>query len=141
MKLKQRQNIFHVIVNPSSIVQHVVQIKNGIIKYANVNVKIIVSAKKYYSWNPSTCIWESSKYLKVISDHSKFLCEEIISVMDIASTKMTGTKATNLSINSDDLKVRYKTDCYILDTVLLVIILPLITTIICYHYVKYSSKE
>ena len=141
MKLKQWQNIFHVVINPNSIVQHVVQIKNGIIKHANVNVKIIVSAKKYYSWNPSTCICESSKYLKIISDNSKFLCEEIISVMDIVSTKMTGTIATNLSINSDDLKVRYKTDCYILDTVLLVIILPLITTIIYYHCVKYSSKE
>ena len=106
-----------------------------------MNVKIIVSAKKDYSWNPSTCICESSKYVKIISDHSKCSCEEIISVMDIVSTKMTRTIATNLSINSDDLKVRYKTDCYVLAPVLLVTILPLITTIICYHYVKYSSKE
>ena len=28
------------------IVQHVIQIKNGIIKHVNVNVKVIVSAKK-----------------------------------------------------------------------------------------------
>ena len=28
--------------------------------------------------------------------------------MDIASTKMTNTIATNVSINSDDKKVRYK---------------------------------
>ena len=46
MKLKQRQNIFHVIVNANSIVQHVIQIKNGIIKHVNVNVKTIVSPKK-----------------------------------------------------------------------------------------------
>ena len=39
-------NIFHVIVNGNSIVQHATQIKNGIIKRVNVNVKIIVTEKK-----------------------------------------------------------------------------------------------
>ena len=38
--------MFHVIVNANSIVQHVIQIKKGIIKQANVSVKIIVSVKK-----------------------------------------------------------------------------------------------
>ena len=33
-------------INANSIVQHVMEIKNGKIKYVNVNVKIIVSAKK-----------------------------------------------------------------------------------------------
>ena len=42
MKLKQWQNIFHVIVNKNSIVQYVIQIKNEITKHVNVNVKIIV---------------------------------------------------------------------------------------------------
>ena len=37
--------MFHIIVNANSTAQHVVQIKNGIIKHANVNVKIIISAK------------------------------------------------------------------------------------------------
>ena len=46
MNLKQWQNTFHVIVNANSIVQHVIQNKNGIINYVNVNVKIIISAKK-----------------------------------------------------------------------------------------------
>ena len=50
--------------------------------------------------------------------------------MDIVSTKMTNTVATNVWINCHDEKVRYKMDCYILHTVLLVIILLLITTII-----------
>ena len=45
MKLKQWQNIFRVIVNANSIVQHVIKIKNGSIKHVNVNVKIITSAK------------------------------------------------------------------------------------------------
>ena len=46
MKLKQWQNIYHVIVNANLIVPHVIQIKNGIIKQINVNVKIIISGKK-----------------------------------------------------------------------------------------------
>ena len=46
MKLNQWQNIFHMILNANSKVQHVIQIKNGIIKHVNVNLKIIVSAKK-----------------------------------------------------------------------------------------------
>ena len=45
MKLRQWQNTFHVIANRNSRVQHVIQIKNGIIKHVNVNVKII-SVKK-----------------------------------------------------------------------------------------------
>ena len=58
-------------------------------------------------------------------------CDDIISVMDIASTKMTNTIATNVSINSDSTKdYKYKIDCYILQTVLLVIILILIITFI-----------
>ena len=46
MKLKQWQNIFHAMVNVNSIVQHVIQIKNGITKHINVNVKIIISPQK-----------------------------------------------------------------------------------------------
>ena len=61
MKLNQWQNIFHVIINGNSIVQYVIQIKNGIMKHVNVNV----CKKKDYSWNPSTCICENSKYLKI----------------------------------------------------------------------------
>ena len=44
--IKQWQNIFYVIVNANSIVQHVIQINNGILKHVYVNVKIIISAKK-----------------------------------------------------------------------------------------------
>ena len=60
-------------------------------------------------------------------------CDEIISVMDIVSTKMTNTIATNVSINYHNKKLKYKIDiCYILHTVLLVIILLLTTIIIIY---------
>ena len=34
-------------------------------------------------------------------------CDEIISVMNVLSTKMTNTIAKNVSINSDDKKGRY----------------------------------
>ena len=34
--------MFHVIPNAGSIVQHVIQIKNGMMKHVNVSVKIIV---------------------------------------------------------------------------------------------------
>ena len=48
MKQKQWSNIFHVVVNANSIVQHVVAlIKNGVMININVSVKIIISAKKY----------------------------------------------------------------------------------------------
>ena len=43
---KQWQNIFHVIVNANLIIQLAHQIKNGIKKLVNVNVRIAVHAKK-----------------------------------------------------------------------------------------------
>ena len=126
MKLKQRQNIFNVIINASSLVQHIIQIKNGIMKHVNVIVGIL--ARVFVR-------------IEGIADTSDIMYDEIISVMDIVSTKKRNTIARNVSINSDDKKVRYKIDCCISDTVLLVIILLLIITIICYHYAKHRSKQ
>ena len=65
-------------------------------------------------------------------------CDEIISVMGIVSTRITNTIATNVSINSDDEKVRH---CYILHTILLEITLLLIITIICCYHAKHRSKQ
>ena len=65
--------------------------------------------------------------------------DEIIFFMDIISAKMTNTLASNVSINCHNKKVRY--DCYILQTVLLVIILVSTVIIICYHYAKHRSKQ
>ena len=67
--------------------------------------------------------------------------DEIISVMDIVSTKMTNTIATNVTKNFQSKRVRYELDCYILHTVLLAIMLLFIITITCYHYAKDRSKE
>ena len=93
--------------------------------------------KKDYSWNASTCICENIKYVKSIADTLVTVCDEIIIVMDIVSTKKRNPVATNgmstALINYHSKKVR---DCYILHTVLLVIILLLIMTIICNHYAE-----
>ena len=55
---------------------------------------------------------ENSKYLKSIAGTSVITCDEIMSVMDIESTKMTNTIATNVTINIHTKKERYKIDCY-----------------------------
>ena len=68
-------------------------------------------------------------------------CDEIITVMDIVSIKMTNDTTTNVSRKSNYKKVRYKIDCYILHTDWLAIILLLIITIICYHYAKHRPKQ
>ena len=74
--------------------------------------------------------------------------DEIVNVTDKASTNMTNTLSTNETnvtntspMNSDDNKVRFKIDCYILHTFLLVIILSFIITIKCYHYTKHRLKQ
>ena len=122
-----------------SFSSHLASVTNVRTKSMSLN-KNYCTCKKDYSWNPSTCICEDDKHLKSIADTSVVTCDEIISVMDIASTKMTNTVATNVSINSDIEKinchskdVRYKIDSYILHSVLVAIILLLIITFICYH--------
>ena len=72
--------------------------------------------KKHYSWNPSTCTCQNGKYLKSIADTSVITCDEIISVMDIVSSKKKNTTTTNVSINCHTKKGR---DCYILQRELL----------------------
>ena len=124
------------IVSANSLVQHVIQKWNN--KTCQCEFKNYRKFKKDYSWNPRTCICEHSRYLKSIGDISVITCDEIISVTDIASTKMTNTLTTNMSTNSYDKKVRY---CYILHTVFLVIILLLIITIFSYHYAFQKSKQ
>ena len=44
--LKHSLIIFHVIVNGHSIVQHIIQITNGILINVNVSLKSVISAKK-----------------------------------------------------------------------------------------------
>ena len=67
------------IVNTSSIVQHVIQIKNEIMKHANVSVKKIIVE------------------IQNIADTSVTECAEIIIAMDKISTKKPKTTATNVT--------------------------------------------
>ena len=100
--------MFHVIVNAISIGQHVIQIKNGIIKHVKVNVEIIESVKKVIAVILAHVFKGNSKYFKNIADTAVITCDEIISVMDTVSTKMTNSIATNgtsfSSINSHSKK-------------------------------------
>ena len=66
MKLKQWQNIFHVIVNVHSIAKLVIQIKNGIMINSNSSIKIIIRAKKIIVGILTHVICENSKQLKHI---------------------------------------------------------------------------
>ena len=101
--------------------------------------------KKDYSWNPITCVCENRRYLQSIVDDLVIVCNEIISVTDSTSRNVTNTILANVmssvSIKSEDIKVRYKMDCYILHMFLLVTILLFIITIIYYHCIKYKSKQ
>ena len=71
-------------------------------------------------------------------DTSVITYDEIISLMDIVSTKNANTIVTNISINCHSEKIR---DCFILHTVLLTVILLLKIAIVCYHYTKHRSKQ
>ena len=51
-------------VNATSIIEHVIQIKNETMINASASVKSVVRSQKFYSWNCSTCICENGKYLK-----------------------------------------------------------------------------
>ena len=59
------------------------------------------SQKKDYIQSPNDKYKYNDKYLKSIGDTSLIECDEIISLMDVLSTKMTSTIATNVPINSD----------------------------------------
>ena len=124
------------IANANSIVQLAFQIKNGTMKHVHVSVKVIVHARKIIVGILAHV------FLKIVSIEKILLMIQklcVMNVMDIVSTEMTNTIATNVSTNSDGKKVRYKMDCYILHTVLLVITLSMIITIICYHYAKLKN--
>ena len=89
--------------------------------------------------NLSRCICENGKRLKSIADTSVTECEGNIIVMDNVLTKNSNTIATNFtSTASINFHSKEVTDCYILHTVLLVII-SLLKIIICYYYAKQNS--
>ena len=96
--------------------------------------------KKDYSWTSRTCICENDKYLKSIADTLVILCDEIIWITYIMSTNGAHAISINMSTNSDDKKVRYKMNCYILHMIFLVLTLLVIIAITCYHCAKHWSE-
>ena len=124
MKLKQWRNIFHLILNANSIVQHIIQNKNGTKKKGQCECKSLnLKYEIDNNWNHSSCICEYNKYSKSVVDISVAECDEIVIVMNNLSTKKTNTIATNVT-----------RDWYILHAVLFAIILLLMIIIICNHY-------
>ena len=105
--------------------------------------------KKDYIWNPPTCSCENVEYLASTIEDSVITCDEIIDDADSVSinvpTNVMSTVSTSVksiaSTNFHHKKVSYTMDCYILHTVLLVVILLFIIAIICYHYAKHRSKQ
>ena len=121
------------IVNSNAIIQHVIQIKNRIIINFNLSAKSIISAN-----NPSTFIYENSRYLKSIVGGSVIASDKIMNIVNNASTNVKNTISKNVtspvSINFDDKKVRYKMDCYIFHTLLLVTIMTIMCDQSSDHY-------
>ena len=95
------------------------------------NLKEHNACEKDYIWNSSTCICGNGECLASSIDDLVNTSDKVID----GSGNVMNTVSTNFHK-----KVRYKTDCYILHTILLVIILLLITAIICYHFAKHTSK-
>ena len=91
-------------------------------KTCQCECKNYLTCKIDYNWNHSTCVCENGKCLKSISGTSVIAWDKIIFVMDILSTKMTITIATNVTKNCDDKKARHKFDWHILHAVSLAII-------------------
>ena len=61
------------------------------------NFKNYHKGEKDYSWNPSTCICENSKYSKSVADTSVTRGDEILIVVDNLSRKKKNTIATNVT--------------------------------------------
>ena len=85
------------IVNANLIVQHTILIKNEKNDKCQYECKKYWTCKRDYSWNPSTCICENSKYLKGISDTSVIAHGEIINAT--GNVKLNGaiTIPTNMT--------------------------------------------
>ena len=126
--------MFYVIVDANPIVQHLIQIKNGIIINVNASVKIILRPKNII------CGTLAHVFMSAVG----ILWNEIINITDSVSTNVTNTSTSNVSstvsINSDDKNERYNINCHILHALLLVTILLLIITLTCSHYIQCKTK-
>ena len=96
--------------------------------------------KKDYVWNPTTCSCKNGEYLRSSIYDSRITSNKFVNAANSISTNVP-TNVTCIVLNTfHSKKVRHKMHCYILYTVLLVIILLCKIAIICYHYTKHRSN-
>ena len=121
------------IVNANSIVQHVIQNKNRIIKHVNVNVKIIVSANKNIVGILAHVFVTESDEIVIVTDILSTKQEKYYSKKNKKNPNVTSTAPTNC--HSEKVRV-----CYILHTIWLVIILVLIIVWKIMNFKKFVLK-
>ena len=121
------------IVNANSIVQHVIQNKNRIIKHVNVNVKIIVSANKNIVEILAHVFVTESDEIVIVTDILSTKQEKYYSKKNKKTPNVTSTAPTNC--HSEKVRV-----CYILHTIWLVIILVLIIIWKIMYFKKFVLK-
>ena len=132
--------MLHMIVNANWMVQHVIQVKNRIMVNVNASIKSIARAKNIIVGILEHLFVRVLAISYSIIDNLVIVCDGIINATDSVLTNKTNTAPINAtittSINSENKYVRYKTDCYILYTFLLVTVFLFIITIICHDYAK-----
>ena len=87
-----------------------------------------------YSRNPSTCICKNGKYLGSIYDNFMISCDGIINAAGNVPANVTITGSANFY----NKKVWYEIECYIMHTVLLVIIIAIYN---CYHLLSLCNTQ
>ena len=97
--------------------------------------------KKDYIWNPTTCSCKNGGYLRIFIDDSRITSNKLVNAANSMSTNLP-TNVTCIVLNIfHNKKVRHKMHCYILYTVLLVIILLSKIPVIFYHYTKQVKSK
>ena len=114
-----------------------------LVRHISCDCKCKFSSTTYNSnpeWNNDECQCECKKYCTCKKDYG---WNPIIGICGNGKKDcwyFSNCVWWNYKIKFQNKKVRYKMDCYILHTVLLVIILLFIFAIICYHHAKHRSK-
>ena len=88
-----------------------------------------------------TCSCENGEYLANCIDDFALMCDSIVNAADSITTNGSVKVMNSIPTNFRNKKVRFKMDCWILSTVLLLVILLFLITIICYHYTEHRPKQ
>ena len=123
-------------VNVNLMKENLIQVKSGITKHVDANVKFITYVKIYYIWKSATCSCENGKYLASIMGDKMITCDEIINAEAKSYDEETKTVTTNF--NGKNIICKTKT-FYILFAFLLITTALLIAASICCYLIKYKS--